>query len=152
MKIRITDRQKLLKLPKTSIKRIVQEVIGLEKVICHEVSVHFISDNQMREMHGHYFNDPTSTDCISFPLDGPEEMHYRVLGEIFVCPETALKYTEQHGGDSYMETVLYIIHGLLHLIGYDDIKKSDRDAMRAAEKKHLNHLATLGLLSNPIPN
>ncbi|CCB85992.1 MULTISPECIES: rRNA maturation RNase YbeY [Parachlamydia] len=150
MKIRITDQQKVLKLPKTSIKKIVQEVIHLENELCHEVIIHFISDKKMRELHAQYFNDPSPTDCISFPLDGPEETHYRVLGEIFVCPETAVKYTEQHGGDPYTETALYTIHGLLHLMGYDDIKKTDQKAMRAAEKKHLEHLAALGLLLTSI--
>lgn len=147
MKIQIFDRQKALKISKPAIKKIIREALRFEKETCDEVTVHLISNVEMCNLHAEYFNDPSPTDCISFPLDGPEE-DYRILGEIFVCPEIAIEFTKKKGGNPYLETTLYIIHGLLHLMGYDDISKNDRIEMRAAEKKHLDHLARMELLVN----
>ncbi len=93
----------------------------------------------MRRLHGQYFNDRSLTDCISFPLD-ESESPYRVLGDVFVCPQVAIAYAGRNGGDPYLETTLYLVHGLLHLMGYDDITEKDRKKMRAAEERHLSHL------------
>src|SRR5262249_2821323 len=109
-----------------------------------EVSVNFVDTETICEIHAEYFDDPSPTDCISFPLDGEEE-EYRVLGEIFVCPQTAIEYAEAHGCCPYQETTLYIIHGLLHLIGLDDIYEKDRAEMRRRETRHLENLKKLKL-------
>jgi len=145
IKVHITDTQESLKFTKSSLKKLVQEIIRFENQSCHEVTLHLISDKQMRQLHADYFDDPSPTDCISFPLDGPEEIHYRILGEVFVCPDTAIEFVKKSGGNAEIETALYIIHGLLHLMGYDDIKPTDRALMRAAEKKHLDNLSVLDL-------
>src|SRR5262249_50239789 len=96
--------------------------------------------------HARFFDDPTPTDCISFPMDDAESEEWRVLGEIFVCPKAAIRYTEEHGGNPFIETTLYIGHGLLHLMGYDDMNLIDEEQMRQAEKRHMAHLKALGLL------
>ena len=77
-----------------------------------------------------------------FPLDdGDSEEGYCILGDIFVCPKTAIDYAAKSGQDPYLEVrMLYIVHGLLHLMGYDDIESQDRKRMRAAEKRHMHHL------------
>lgn len=108
------------------------------------MSVNFVDVDTICSLHDEYFGDPSQTDCISFPLDGEEE-EYRVLGEIFVCPKTAIEYAKEHDGDPYEELLLYIIHGLLHLIGLDDIEPEDREEMRRREQKHLNNLKIMNL-------
>jgi probable rRNA maturation factor len=61
------------------------------------------------------------------------------LGDIFVCPATAISYVSSHGsGEVYKETTLYVIHGLLHLLGYDDIEDKDIVEMREAEAQLLS--------------
>lgn len=143
MKILISNKQKSLKIFARQIKKIVKEVIAFEGHSCDEVSIHFVETDEICRLHEMFFNDPSPTDCISFPIDDSEENIYRVLGEIFVCPETAKKYAETHHLLPYNELVLYIIHGLLHLMGYDDIKEKDRKLMRAAERRHLKNLKDL---------
>lgn len=147
MKIDIFNQQKDLKIPVPLFRKIIKEVLRFEGQECQEVSVHFVPTETICRLHLEFMDDPTTTDCISFPLDeDPNEPGYRILGEIFVCPKTALAYTAAHQGDPLKETVLYVIHGLLHLMGYDDIKKNDRAQMRAAERRHLKHLEALNLL------
>jgi len=146
MHIQIYDRQKTVKISKAKVKKIVTQVISFENQKCHEVAVHFVSVKEICKLHQTFFNDPSQTDCISLPLDDSSEIHYRLLGEIFVCAETAVQYAASHNSDLHSELTLYIVHGLLHLMGYDDIKTKDRAAMRAAEKRHMEELETLTLL------
>lgn len=105
--------------------------------------MHFVETEEISHLHGQFFGDPSPTDCISFPMDGVEEDGYCVLGDIFVCPNAAIEYAKEHQCDLHEETALYVVHGLLHLMGYDDIKDEDRQQMRAAEKRHMAHLAQL---------
>lgn len=127
------------------LEQMVREVITFEGQQCDEVAIYFVDGPKICALHETFFDDPAITDCISFPLDGPDEP-YRVLGEVFVCPEVALQYTQEQGGCPQKETILYMVHGLLHLMGYDDIEESDRVEMRAAEQRHLSHLLQCGLL------
>ncbi len=147
MIIHVSNRQKALKVSKPFIKKIVAEVIAFEGQKCDEVSVHFVSVKEICALHAQFFDDPSKTDCISLPLDDEDVTHYRLLGEIFVCPETAIQYADSHKTDPNQELILYVIHGLLHLFGYDDIETKDRLKMRSAEKKHMAHLKALHLVS-----
>jgi probable rRNA maturation factor len=104
-----------------------------------EISIHLINKKKMGEIHEKFFNDPTPTDCISLPLDPLEfedsksPLPQHLLGEIFVCPKIAIEYATAHDLSSERETVLYIIHALLHLLGFDDIDKKERLRMRKEE-------------------
>jgi probable rRNA maturation factor len=140
VQINVKNRQSVYSLPTLLVKRVVKSVIEFEGQDCDEVSIFFVSTLAISKLHKQFFDDPTPTDCISFPIDISESFGYRVLGDVFVCPETAVKYVEEHGGNIEREMILYIVHGLLHLMGYDDIDVKDRKAMRLAEKRHLKYL------------
>jgi probable rRNA maturation factor len=116
-------------------------------VCSDEVILHFVTKRAIQKKHKDFFNDPTPTDCISFPIDPPllstpessqtRNKGYHVLGEIFICPKVALEYAKEHPIDPSEELARYIIHGLLHLVGYDDIKKAERLRMRRMENRLL---------------
>lgn len=147
MEIHIFNRQRDLSLKKARTQAAVQAIIAHEGQACDEVSIHFVNTNTIAALHEQFFDDPSPTDCISFPMDEEDHMPgYRVLGEIIVCPQAAIGYCAKHGGDPYRETTLYVIHGLLHLMGYDDLDPAQRKVMRQAEKRHLKHLQELKLL------
>lgn len=79
-------------------------------------------------------------------MDDADETAYCVLGDLFVCPQVAVEYSQKHELDPSEELTLYVVHGLLHLMGYDDIEEDDVKTMREAEKIHMNHLKKKGLL------
>lgn len=112
-----------------------------------ELAVYFISEKEIADMHDEFFDDPSSTDCISFPIDDS------FLGEIFVCPRVAcdrlLKQSEELTETPYQETTLYLIHGLLHLLGYNDIDPDDRKKMEAVQERLLSELIQKNLLLSP---
>lgn len=142
MIVNIQDKQKRMRFSHDAITLIVNQVIRGEKQKCEEVTICFVTTNQICKLHKKFFDDPSTTDCISFPMDDEEEP-YRLLGEIFICPETALHYAQEHNTDPFEEVTLYIIHGLLHLMGYDDINDEDIVQMRKAEKRHMNKIKKL---------
>lgn len=140
MLIRICNSQRKFPIDTQEIESVVEKTLQLENIQTDEVTVHFVSKKKITELHDEFFDDPTPTDCISFPIDEADEIGYNVLGEIFVCPEVAREYALQHGNDAQAELKLYVIHGLLHLIGYDDIDPKDRKVMRQKEKAVIDHL------------
>jgi probable rRNA maturation factor len=121
-------------------------VVSFEGNRYNEVAIYFVDKPEICRLHDEYFNDPTPTDCISFPMHTHDKFAYRILGEVFVCPSVAIEYVDKQGGEYYHETTLYVVHGLLHLLGYDDIDLKDRKKMRLAEKRHLEHLQELGIM------
>lgn len=151
MNILLSNRQKALSISKEQVRRLVVSFLQWKKVPCNEVSIHFVDKKEISKLHAEFFNDPSPTDCISFPIDAPESggSGYSVLGEIFVCPEVGIEYATKEGLDPYREVSLYVIHGLLHLLGYDDLEEKERAIMRDEEKSAIEYLennkALLGL-------
>ena len=145
MKIHLINQQKDLPVKTRTWQKALKEVASHQGETFEEVTLHFVTKDVICELHADYFDDPSPTDCISFPIDGPDEP-FRVLGEVFICPQVAIEYTEQNGGRPVEEAMLYAVHGLLHLFGYDDMTPEERQVMRRLEKKHLNNLESKGIL------
>jgi len=138
LEVQIYNKQNHLPIDSSWIKGIVQTVLEREGVACDEVIIHFVSKKKIADLHLQFFNDPSPTDCISFPMDQPHgSIPISLLGEIFVCPQIAHEYVKKNGGELRDEVALYIIHGLLHLLGYDDLTAKCRKIMRSKEKELL---------------
>ena len=137
----VYNKQKDLSLSVANLKLMVPFLLRALEIETNEIMIHFVSKTAISKLHGEFFNDTTPTDCISFPMDAPatkpqgQEPH--VLGEIFVCPKVAIEYAKERDLDPHEETKLYVIHGLLHLVGYDDLDSPSRRKMRQMEKKCL---------------
>lgn len=101
--------------------------INLEARSC---AVIFVDDAFLKEMHGRYLSDPTVTDVITFNL-GEEE----VEGEIYISTERAAEQAKRYQTAPEEEIIRLIIHGLLHLKGYDDIAEQDRLEMKEEENR-----------------
>lgn len=131
----------LHRLYRKQIHSITSQLLELQKRVYQEVSIYLVDIKKICALHEIYFNDSTQTDCISFPMDDEtDDIEYRILGDVFVCPATALQYVQKHGGDPYEETTLYIVHGLLHLLGYDDLTASERKNIRKMEQETMHVL------------
>ncbi len=145
--VSIYQKQRTLSIASASVEAAVLFLLKTKKVACKEVSIHFVTKKEISTLHAEYFDDPTPTDCISFPID-PQFS----LGEVFICPSVAAAYAKKHRLDPYEETTLYLIHSLLHLLGYDDIEEKDRRRMQKEEQRCLKLLKTKKLLITHKPN
>lgn len=103
------------------------------------MAIHFVGKRKIKNLHHQFFSDPTCTDCITFPY-GEDPLS----GEVFICPEVGAEYIQKHGGTLEDEITLYVIHGYLHLLGYDDQTPSQKKEMRLQEKKWMDFLAKNG--------
>ncbi|MDR1254604.1 MAG: rRNA maturation RNase YbeY [Puniceicoccales bacterium] len=101
------------------------------------ISVAFLNESTLVDLHMQFLNDPTPTDVMTFPAnEGDDER----VGEICISVDQAQKYATEHRQDLAWELTLYLVHGWLHLCGYNDLKIGDRRAMRAAEQAVLSFL------------
>ena len=140
MNIYISNKQQDLSINKALIQNIIKKLSLFHKTSFDEVSFHFVSPNKIKSLHQQLFNNPTVTDCITCPIDPPNQKPYCLLGEVFVCPQVAISYSKEHNLDANEELILYVIHGFLHLIGYDDMNEKDEKLMRKMERESIEHL------------
>ena len=84
----------------------------------------------MARVHGNFLGDPTETDVITFPY-----------GEILVCPAVARDRVASYGLEVEQEVLLYCLHGLLHLAGYDDTTSKLAKEMAAAQERLLERVS-----------
>ncbi|NQT89578.1 rRNA maturation RNase YbeY [bacterium] len=107
-----------------------------------------LGDNALiRDLNARFRSEDEITDVLAFPFDdepGPDGE--RLLGEIVVSVEKAMHEAAERGGAAEAETALYVAHGLLHLLGYDDHDPDDVRRMREAEA---HALADAGFAPTP---
>ena len=108
-----------------------------------ELSLAFMTDAKLAKLHGDFLDDPTTTDVITF--EGQPE--FGVAGEVCVSADTAAAYAKEHKRDFSEELTLYVVHGWLHLAGYDDLVPAKKRKMRAAEARAMKLLHT----ANAVP-
>jgi probable rRNA maturation factor len=94
-----------------------------------EVHVLLVSDRRMAALHRQFLNQSGPTDVITF-----------THGEMFISAETARRQAKQFGNPFLRELELYVVHGLLHLHGFDDRNERDGRKMKAMQEKILNQL------------
>jgi len=109
-----------------------------------ELSIVFVSDETIAQVHADFMNDPTPTDVITFPADTDMQS----AGEIIVSVEHAQSRALELGEPFSRELSLYLVHGWLHLAGYDDRNDDDRAVMRLAEQRALAALDKAGVGSS----
>lgn len=93
------------------------------------VEVSFIDDPAIARVHADFLNDPTPTDVITFEH-----------GEILISTETAIRQAAEHGQTPERETALYLIHGLLHLNGHEDLSETGAARMKRLQEEILNRV------------
>lgn len=101
-----------------------------------ELSLAFMTDAKLAKLHADFLDDPTTTDVITF--EGQPE--FGVAGEICVSADTAAAFARTNGKDFSEELTLYVVHGWLHLAGYDDLQPAKKRKMRAAEARAMKLL------------
>jgi probable rRNA maturation factor len=95
-----------------------------------ELSVSFVDDDYMTELHIKWMDEPGTTDVLSFPMDMPETAGEVVtLGDIVISPVVAAQQAQAQGHSIEHEIYILATHGLLHIVGYDHAEKSEEKVM-----------------------
>ncbi len=136
MEIFIKNDYPKIKVDAHEIKRQIGTV--LDSLLCneHEISILFVGDQGIRDLNHQFRDVARPTDVLSFPqiLEGkPKIPGAPVLGDVAISLETARRQSEEHGLSLEEELTLLLIHGILHLLGYDH-EMSDREEERMRKK------------------
>jgi probable rRNA maturation factor len=116
--------------------RVVLEGEGVKHA---EISLAFVDSATIRRLNKQYLNHGEPTDVLSFPLGrGPGD---GLAGEVVVGAEVAKAQAGARGHDLQAELALYVIHGVLHLCGYDDATAAGAAEMRTRERHYLSALS-----------
>lgn len=133
----VSDRQGLLRVSAGGLERLVRKALIAEGVERAEIGVILVDDRRIAAVHRRWLGLPGPTDVITFDLSagnaGPPQAA-ALAGDIVVSTETARRMARTVGWTPRQELAYYVIHGVLHLTGYDDREPVDRRAMRARER------------------
>jgi len=110
----------------------VQNVMQAEGLI-GRIDIILVTDREIKKLHKQWFNDPTVTDVITFPIE-PEPP---ILGEIYISAETARRQASDHNVTLQNELCRLAVHGALHLAGYTDKTISQRTHMQTLENTYI---------------
>ncbi|MBU2473886.1 MAG: rRNA maturation RNase YbeY [Candidatus Omnitrophica bacterium] len=132
MKIEITNRQKIKRVNLKQLRRYLTKTARLLSISGKKISLLLCDNKLITDLNQRYFKKARPTDVIAFNLSDCFDPDY--LGEVVVSVEEAVKVSGQLDLPWQEELLLYCVHGVLHLLGYDDRSKIKRVAM---EKKQL---------------
>jgi probable rRNA maturation factor len=98
-----------------------------------ELSVSFVEEAEIEDLHVRYMDEPGSTDVLSFPLDDVDEGGTRLLGDVVIAPAVAAR---NNPSDPDAELRLLLVHGILHLLGYDHEDGAEKAEMWARQERY----------------
>jgi probable rRNA maturation factor len=153
----VNNRHPRLKVPRADVTRAIEILDShpakfLGGCPAGELSLVFLTDPALAKIHADFMDDPTATDVITFEGDALAGL----AGEVCVSADTAARYVGLPPGgrpaparrqattlqESFArELTLYLVHGWLHLAGYDDLQPAKKRKMRAAESRAMTLLA-----------
>ena len=128
------------------IKRTVQKVLKREGVQQAHLSLAFVTDRKIRALNRRYLDCDETTDVLAFDLSDQtlsksKKGNIKILeGEVIICGPTVYNNAKRFGTKPSQELILCVIHGILHLLGYDDHSPREIKRMRDKERELLTKI------------
>jgi probable rRNA maturation factor len=148
--IEIVNQQRVLPVATARIRRIARRTLEAEMVASATISIALVDNRMIHDLNRRHLNHDYETDVLSFLFESetgvpvPIRLHSKqsesdryIDGEIVISAEMAVQSALRYGWSASKEMELYLVHGLLHLCGYDDGTDSERRLMRRRERSIL---------------
>ncbi len=140
MKIIIRNLQNRIPVNSKKVVKTVQQVLSQEGIKkSGEITLCFVNDAKIKALNLKYLGRNNPTDVIAFDITEPKDKD-KIFADIAVSTERAIDNARTFKTSPYFELYLYVIHGILHILGYDDKSKKDKLVMRKREKDILKAL------------
>ncbi|MGM0395438.1 MAG: rRNA maturation RNase YbeY [Bacillota bacterium] len=121
--------------------KVIQTALKLENIsLDYEVSVSFVTNEEIRELNRQYRNMDKETDVLSFPFEDEFDTGINILGDIVLSTEKAAEQAKDFGHSLERELAYLTAHSTLHLIGYDHMTAEEKEIMRNKEKSIMKEL------------
>ena len=155
MNITVENQQKRIPLKPQTILLAAKKILRHEKVKTVDLSIVFVLDSKIKSLNKKYLQENYPTDVLSFDFKSvPHDSclagrnhearvtgnESRINGEIIISADTALRNARTYQTSPGQEVLLYVIHGILHLLGYDDHSPDDIQEMRRKEADLMSFL------------
>jgi probable rRNA maturation factor len=139
----IRNRQRVRRINTPLLRRITLHVIRKQLGLADfELGVHLVDATEMARINWDFLQHEGSTDVITFDHSAssgipslPHESHQNLHGEVFISIDDAVNQARQFRTTWQQELIRYVIHGLLHLKGHDDLKPAARRVMKREENR-----------------
>src|SRR5262245_12557795 len=118
IRVTVASPQESIPINRGTMRQVVRCVLEGENLADAEISLAFVDNTTIHQLNVRYLNHDEPTDVLSFPLSEPGSR--KLAGELVIGAEVARVQAQTRGHTVDAELALYVIHGLLHLCGYDD--------------------------------
>ncbi len=129
--VALSDRQDL-PIEADALVDLARSTLVAEGVRSGELSLSFVTKEEIADLHERYMGEPGPTDVLSFPQDEGRSGEPRLLGDVVVCPA----YPADEGRELGPEVRLLVVHGVLHLLGYDHEGEEERREMWDRQERY----------------
>jgi probable rRNA maturation factor len=131
-RVLISNRQ-LAPVDEDGLRSLARATLRGEGIDRAELSVSFVDADEIAELHERFMDEPGPTDVLSFPLDDIDEDEVRLLGDVVIAPAEAER---NNPSDPAAELRLLLVHGILHLLGYDHEDDGARTRMWERQERY----------------
>jgi len=139
IEIEVADTQVHLKVDRADVMRLARDVLLKENRPVASISIAIVDNATIHSLNLKHLGHDWPTDVITFPLSSSEEP--ALAGEVVVSAEMAVATALELRGEPHRELALYLVHGLLHLCGYDDSDDASSGAMKRRQEELLESVA-----------
>jgi len=143
--LHIANRQRTKKINSRLLKRIVLDLLAELDIKNAELGIRLVGAKEIARVNWQFLQHEGSTDVITFDHRECQlpiaDFQFEIQGEIFICVDDAVKQAKEFKTDWQSEVVRYAVHGVLHLLGYDDLKPHLRREMKREENRLVRLLA-----------
>ena len=131
------------KIDKSFVRKVAKHTLKKMEAEKSEVNIIFVGLEEIHGINKAYRNVDRPTDVISFALEDTEDVtvyEERVLGDIYICLDKVHEQAKEYGHTEIREMAFLIVHGLLHLLGYDHMIKEEEKVMFGLQEEILNEM------------
>ena len=125
--------------PEQQFNHWVTEAVGSHRRLA-EVSIRIVDKAESQGLNNHYRGKNYPTNVLSFPAEFPPGVDIPLLGDLVICAPVVLEEAQQQHKTSEAHWAHMVIHGTLHLLGYDHIDEAEAEQMEALETQLLQQL------------
>lgn len=137
MTVFITKRRGTLALDRRKLQRRAQRLLKMMDLAESELSLLLTGDEEMRELNSHWRGKDASTDVLSFSQQegAGAQVQSQVLGDVVICLDQAQRQAKRRKVELLDEIVVLLVHGVLHLVGYEHVGVSSAESRRMFRKQ-----------------
>jgi probable rRNA maturation factor len=148
LRVKVASPQEVVPIDRARLREVARAVLEGEGVAAASVSLALVDNPTIHRLNKQFLGHDEPTDVLTFPLSGPGAK--TLEGELVIGAEVARAQAAERGHDVQAELALYVIHGLLHLCGFDDVTPAAARPMRQRERHYLGLLG-LPAIADPPP-